>query len=341
MTRYPAPLRPGDVVGVTAPSSGVGPALRPRLEVALDLLRSQGYAVRLGECLDGTGVVSAPAADRAAELEAMLCDPEVRAVVPPWGGELAIDLLHLVDWDRVAGAEPTWVVGYSDISTVLTPLTLLTGWAGVHGANLMDTPFRQPDGLVSWQQLCASGPGARVVQQSPGRFQDRVFVDYARHPEATGLELDGRGTWERLDSEEPVELTGRLLGGCVETLTNLTGTPYLDVDTWADGHAPEGVLIHLEAAEADALTVARHLHGLRLAGFFDRAVGVLVGRTSAPDADGYTQREAVLDALGPLGVPLIAGVECGHVAPRMPMMSGALATAEWSPGRGVLTQRLA
>ena len=38
MTRYPAPLRPGDVVGVTAPSSGVGPALRPRLEVALGSL---------------------------------------------------------------------------------------------------------------------------------------------------------------------------------------------------------------------------------------------------------------------------------------------------------------
>ena len=45
------------------------------------------------------------------------------------------------------------------------------------------------------------------------------------------------------------------------------------------------------------------------------------------------------DALGPLGLPLVGGVECGHVAPRMPMVNGALATAEWSPGRGVLTQR--
>lgn len=340
MTLYPAPLRPGDVVGVTAPSSGVGPALRPRLEVALDALRGQGYAVRPGRCLDGGGVVSAPATERAAELEEMLCDPEVRAVVPPWGGELAIDLLHLVDWDRVAGAEPTWTVGYSDISTVLTPLTLLTGWASVHGANLMDTPFHQPAGLLPWWDLCASAPGEEVRQSSPGRYQDAVFVDYALHPGATELELDGTGSWQRLDSAKPVTLTGRLLGGCVETLTNLTGTPYLDVGAWADAHAPEGVLVHLEAAEADALTVARHLHGLRLAGFFDRAVGVLVGRTSAPDADGYTQLDAVLDALGPLGVPLVAGVECGHVAPRMPMMGGALATAEWTPGRGVLTQRL-
>ncbi|HSP59943.1 MAG TPA: S66 peptidase family protein [Ornithinimicrobium sp.] len=340
MTRYPAPLRPGDVVAVTAPSSGVAADLRPRLEVACEALRAQGYAVRLGACLDGDGVVSAPAAERAAELEEMLCDPTVRAVVPPWGGELAVDLLHLLDWGRIAAAGPTWMVGYSDISTVITPLTLLTGWASVHGANLMDTPYRQPEGLVAWWDLCRLSAGKGVQQRSPGRFQDRVFVDYARHPGATELELDGVGTWQRWDSDEPVALTGRLLGGCVETLTNLTGTPYLDVRAWAAAHAPEGVLLYLEAAGADALTVGRHLHGLRLAGFLDRAVGVLVGRTAAPDAPGYTQRDAVLDALGPLGLPVLAEVECGHVAPRMPMVNGALATAEWAPGHGVLRQRL-
>lgn len=340
MTTYPAPLRPGDVVGVTAPSSGVAPAHRPRLEVACDLLRSQGYAVRTGRCLDGTGVVSAPARERAAELEEMLCDPAVRAIVPPWGGELAVDLLPLLDWDRVAAAEPTWVVGYSDISTLITPLTLLTGWASVHGANLMDTPYRQPEGLATWWDLCGPTVGGEVVQRSPGRFQDAVFVDYAVQPGVTELELDAVGTWRRLDSDAPVTLTGRLLGGCVETLTNLTGTPYLDVAAWADAHAPEGVLVYVEAAAEGALTVGRHLHGMRLAGFFDRAVGVLVGRTAAPDAPGYAQRDAVMDALGPLGVPVVADVECGHVAPRMPMVNGALATAEWAPGRGVLTQRL-
>ena len=39
------------------------------------------------------------------------------AVVPPWGGELAIDLLDQLDWDALAAAEPTWLVGWSDICT--------------------------------------------------------------------------------------------------------------------------------------------------------------------------------------------------------------------------------
>ena len=38
----------------------------------------------------------------------------------------------------------------------------------------------------------------------------------------------------------------------------------------------------LEVAEADPFTVGRTLHSLRLAGWFDEANAVLVGRTPAP-----------------------------------------------------------
>ena len=93
--RYPAPLRPGDVIGVTSPSSGVPESLRPRLDVCVADLRDRGFEVEVGECMDGSGPVSAPAADRAAELTAMLTDHRIRAVVPPRGGALAIDLLPL------------------------------------------------------------------------------------------------------------------------------------------------------------------------------------------------------------------------------------------------------
>ena len=338
--RYPAPLRPGDVVGVTSPSSGVAPDLQGRLDVAVATVRARGFEVVVGDCMDGSGHVSAPAHERARELTAMLTDPAVRAVVPPWGGETAIDLLPLLDWDAIAAADPTWLVGFSDMSTVITPLTLLTGTATVHGNNLMDTPYDAPDGLLTWLDVVTLEAGSTFTQTSPGRHRTTGFSDYRNHPEVRDLVLDAAGRWTRLDGEGDVEAEGRLVGGCIETLCNLAGTRFGDVTGFARDHAPEGLLVYVEAAGDDAATICRNLHGMRLNGFFDAANAVLVGRTSAPPIASLTQHEAVLDALGGLGVPLIADVECGHVAPYLPLVNGALAHVTHTADRSQITQTL-
>jgi hypothetical protein len=57
---YPTPLCPGDLIAVTAPSSGVAPPLHPRLDLMLAHLRSQGFRVEEGRCLrDERGDASA------------------------------------------------------------------------------------------------------------------------------------------------------------------------------------------------------------------------------------------------------------------------------------------
>lgn len=335
--RYPRPLRPGDRVGVTSPSSGVAQKHRERLGVAVRDLEARGYEVVVGRCMDGSTHLSAPAAERAAELTGLLADPSVRAVVPPWGGETAVDLLPLLDFEQIGRAEPTWVVGYSDMATIITPLTLLTGVATVHGNNLMDTPYRTPQGLLSWLDIVEAAQGEPIAQTPPGRHRAAGWDDYAVHPEIRDLTLDTAGTWTRLDGGGDVDVAGRLIGGCVETLVNLAGTRYLDTAAFADG---DDLLVYVEACEDNAFTICRNLHGMRLAGFFDRAAAVLVGRTKAPDAPTLTQHEAVLDALAPLGVPIVADVECGHVPPYLPLVNGARARVVHTAGRSEIVQTL-
>lgn len=335
--RYPAPLRPGDTVGVTAPSSGVGDALRPRLDHNVRWLRERGHEVWVGECLGDDRVVSAPKERRAAELMAMLRDPSVRAIVPPWGGELAIDLLDQLDWDELATLEPTWVVGYSDISGLLLALTTRLGWATLHGTNLMDTAYRTPEGLLHWTDL-VSGPGP-FHQVSPGRVRVGAWDDWAADPTIDDMTLDDTGAWEVVGGGG-LDLTGRLVGGCVEIVSMLAATPYGDVPAFGRAHADDGLLVFLEVAEADPFTVARSLHSLRLAGWFDEATAVLVGRTPAPDADRLTQREAVLDALGGLDVPLVLGADIGHTQPWMPLVTGALARVVVGDGPAYVDQEL-
>ncbi|KOV63064.1 S66 family peptidase [Streptomyces sp. MMG1121] len=335
--RYPRPLRPGDRVGVTSPSAGVARELRGRLDVAIKEIEARGYEVVVGRCMDGSTHLSAPAAERAAELTGMLTDPVIRAVVPPWGGELAIDLLPLLDFEAIGRAEPTWVVGYSDMSTIITPLTLLTGVATVHGNNLMDTPYRAPEGLSSWLDIVAAPQGEPFAQTPPGRYRSGGYDDWTADPGIRQFTLDAEGGWTRLDGDGDVDVEGWLIGGCIETLGPLAGTRYLDTSRLA-GDEPQ--LVYVEACEDNAFTICRHLHGMRLAGFFDRAAAVLVGRTHAPDSPALTQHEAVLDALGPLGVPIVADVECGHVAPFLPLVNGARGRVVHTAARSGIVQTL-
>lgn len=194
-------------------------------------------------------------------------------MVPPWGGETAIDLLPLIDWEAERAAEPTWVVGYSDTSTVMTPLTLLTGVATLHGNNLMDAPYGTPEELVSWLDIVAAPPGHRFTQIPPELHRASGWDDWAKHPDARTLTLDVPGRWTRLDGSG-------------------------DVDA------------------------------------------VLVGRTSAADTASLTQHQAVLDALGPLDVPIVADVECGHVPPYLPLVHGARCQVVQTAARNEVAQTL-
>ncbi|WP_367180071.1 S66 peptidase family protein [uncultured Phycicoccus sp.] len=334
--RFPAPLRRGDRIGVTSPSSGVAGPAADRIDFCVGWLREAGYDVVVGAAMDGTGITSAPAAVRAAELTAMLCDPAIRCVVPPWGGETAIDLIDLLDWDALAAADPTWLVGFSDISTVLLPVTTRLGWATVHGDNLADTPYTPPAGLLRWLDI-VSAPG-------PHRQRDSGLVaDWWRFEEdsrATTWKQVGAGAWT-LHGADTLHVSGRLVGGCVETLANLAGTPYGDVAAFGRRHAEDGLVVYVEASGDDAATICRNLHGLRLAGWFEHARAVLVGRTNAADSPGMTQREAVLDALGRLGLPIVLDLEIGHVPPHLPLVNGALATVTVDGETREIVQRLA
>lgn len=321
MIRFPAPLRPGDRIGVTSPSAGVEGPGADRIDFCVDWLRGAGYDVVVGDLMDGSGITSGTAAARAAEMTAMLGDPSIRCVVPPWGGETAVDLVDLLDWRALAAAEPTWLVGFSDVSTLLVPLTTRLGWATLHGDNLADTPYAQPDGLLGWLDVLA-GPGPHR-QRDSGVVAD--WWRFAEDPHATTWKVVGDGRWS-LHGADSLRVTGRLVGGCVETLVNLAGTPYGDVAAFGREHEQDRLLIYVEAAGDDAATICRHLHGLRLAGWFEHARAVLVGRTSAPDHPQLSQREAVLDALGRLGLPIVWDMEIGHVPPHLPLVNGALAT---------------
>ena len=138
--KYPSAMKQGSTFGITAPSGGVNPSLHPRLDLSIDNLKSRGYATKEGKCLRvEVKHVSAPKQDRAADFLSMYLDDSIDAIFPPWGGELAIEILPMLDYEKLSSVRPKWVIGYSDTSTLLLALTIKLDIATVHGTNLMDS----------------------------------------------------------------------------------------------------------------------------------------------------------------------------------------------------------
>lgn len=334
---YPPPLRPRARIEVPAPSMGVPADLHPRLRDAVESLGQRGFDVRLREHATTEGLVPAPAVERARDLVDAFRTADV--VLPPWGGELAVELVGLVDWQELARSA-SWFVGWSDISTLLLPLTTLTGLATVHGANLMDEPWELPTEFVRWTDVVGLAPGSTLEQRSAPFRRSRPWGAWADEPLDRARAYEAPTGWRSLDGATDVRMRGRLIGGCLETVSLLAGTPFGDVPGFAERHAPEGTLVYLEAAESDAVGVLRMLSALRLAGWFDRANGVLVGRTAGRAVPGLTQEDAVRRALGDLGIPVLLDVDTGHVPPQLPLVNGALAEVALRDGSGTIVQHL-
>ncbi|HUG86904.1 MAG TPA: hypothetical protein VMM13_20205, partial [Euzebya sp.] len=130
------------------------------------------------------------------------------------------------------------MVGYSDIATLLLPLTTMTGIATLHGQNLMDTPYQVPAPLTSWLDVVTRERRATVVQGAAPVHGGPGVVDYAGGPTVREYVLDQPGAWRPLDLQAgPVRASGRLIGGCIETVSILAGTPYGDLSAFAAAHA--------------------------------------------------------------------------------------------------------
>jgi muramoyltetrapeptide carboxypeptidase len=338
----PKPLSPADLIAVTAPSSGVKGASLARLDLVLGHLRNRGYRVIEGKCLRSEHkTASASSHDRASELSNFLNNPEVSAVFPPWGGELASELLEKIDFEALRTVTPKWLLGFSDISTIQLPLTLIAGWATAHGPNLMDLAPTQTDPLTTGTLTVLESSMHEPIEQLSSEMFQKKWTDYAVRFDAP-LNLTERTVWKRLDgSAEPVSFRGRLIGGCLDTIAWLAGTRFGDVPSFVKRNQAEGVILFLENVEMAPPGLVRSLLALKRHGWFEGLAGLLIGRSAGPlpkSPDGLGYNEALIAVLGDLQYPVVYDVDIGHQPPQFVLINGAIAKVRFANGKGSITQ---
>lgn len=334
--RYPV-LKTGATIAVTAPSSGVQSELHNMFKRAYARMEEMGFHVMCGDTVwTQNKAKSSPAKVRADEFNKMVQNNNIDIIIPPWGGELLIEILEYVDFKNLP---EKWILGYSDTSTLLLAVTLMTGIATAHGPNLVDLRGEYSDDTTAaWNSVLSTKFGESVLQHSSKKFQTEWQHG---NPSPCVFHLTEQTVWRTVSGRNE-KIQGRLLGGCLDTIRHLVGTPYGDVNRFRELHLnDEPIIWYFENGEMNTTALRRTLVQMKLAGWFERSSGIMFGRSSANlTVDDYTVEDVYNELSGELQIPIIYDIDCGHVPPQITFINGSYAEVEVTEeGKGTVLQR--
>lgn len=295
----PPRLSPGDPIRVVA---GSGPVdVEPFRSGAETLQKRYELIYEEEEIFVREGFLAGSDEHRAAALNAALADPECGAVMMARGGYGLTRILPELDREALL-RNPKLIVGYSDV-TALLAWCIEMGVAAVHGPMLSDFgSLSTEDGLALFELLENPNPGAICSDLEP-------LVE---------------GVAE-----------GRLIGGNLEVLTRLLGTPWQP-----DFH---GAILFLEEVGEKPYRVDRQLTHLKAAGVFDRINGLILGDfTDCDEAEdgryrGVSVDDVLRERLGALPLPVVTKGGFGHGKRKRSIPCGIRALLDTR--RGTLTLR--
>ncbi|WP_368929979.1 S66 peptidase family protein [Bacillus pumilus] len=335
MIQFPQ-LQKGQTIGVTAPSSGVQPSLHDMFRLSCERMEKRGYDVVCGETVwKQEKAKSAPAVERAKELQYMMTCDKIDHIIPPWGGQLLMEVLEHLDFSSM---QKKWILGYSDTSALLLALTLKTGIATAHGPNLVDLRGEEFDQTTAmWERTLSAKKETEITQFSSSMYQKEWQHD---NPSKHVFHLTEPTAWHTVDQQE-MTVKGRLMGGCIDIIRHLAGTPFGDVKTFQKTFIKdEPILWYFENCALNAASVKRSLVQLKLAGWFDHCSGMMFGRSAVDvPVEGYHYQDVYEELHKELQIPIFYDIDCGHVPPQMTLINGAYAEVQLqSHGKAVLKQ---
>lgn len=279
------------------------------LELILDTIRAMGLVPRPAPNITARyGYLAGRDEERAAHLNAMYADPEVRAIFAVRGGWGCARILPHLDWEMIR-ANPKLLTGFSDITALHLALAARTDCPTIHGPNAASAW-----GRLSWDSFHSLAfEGETPTWRTPPGTEDRL------------AQRNGR-----VRTFRPGRASGPLLGGNLTVLTSLVGTPYLpDFD---------GAILFLEDTDEAQYRIDRMLTQLRLAGILGRLAGVVFGQCTdcvarnSSSIGGFTLSEVLSQHLTPLGIPAFQGALFGHIPDQFSIPVGVRAEIDATTG---------
>ena len=282
----PRRLQPGDTLGLVSPAGATFE--REPFAIAAESLRALGFKVKEGANARARyGHFAGTDAQRAQDVNAMFADPGVHGILAVTGGSGCNRIVDKLDYALIR-RNPKFFGGFSDITSLLNAIHARTGLV----------TFHSPTGASDWNPFSVDSFRRIVINAEAATLRNA--------PERSDSLAQRE---DRIRTLRSGSASGPLLGGNLAVLSSLAGSAFLP--------RFDGAILFLEDINEYIYRIDRMLSTLRLAGVLGRVNGVVLGGfTNCEPGDGFgtlTLDEVFDDYLLPLGVPVFAGAQFGHI----------------------------
>ena len=333
---YPKFLNEQDTIGITAPSDGITEKTDIyRLDNAIKKFENLGYKIReTNNVRNSFKGKSAPSRTQAKELEELYLEDLVKCIICTSGGDFLLEMLSEINFETIKN-NPKWIQGYSDPTGLLYTITTNLDIATIYADNFKSF------GMETWHESLNNNleilKGNIVNQNSFKKYESQR---YERRIGNEGYKLDSVVKWENINYEN-VDTKGRIIGGCIDILTELFGTRFDKTKEFIEKYKNDGIIWYFDNCELTIESLIRTLWKFKDNGWFDNTNAIIFGR-SATEKSCYdiTFKEAILGALEDLKIPIIINADIGHVSPRMTIINGAIANIKSKNGEGKISFEL-
>jgi muramoyltetrapeptide carboxypeptidase len=281
----PSRLAPGDTIGIVAPAS---PFSQERFNKGVAVLKSMGFRVPFDDDIFiKQGYLAGTDAQRADLINRLFADQEIKAIVCARGGFGAMRVLALLDYEAIK-KHPKVIVGFSDISALLSVLDTRCGLVAFHGP--MVTTLADADRETKASLLAALTSDVKL-ELAPAN--GRVI--------------------------KPGRASGLIGGGNLTTLCHLVGTPFAP--------SYNGKIVFFEDKGEAAYRIDRMLSQMKLAGCFEGVVGLVLGSfEDCGEFDEISGIAA--EMFKDTDIPVLAGFDIGHGKTNITIPLGIKATLD-------------
>lgn len=290
----PRGLIPGkSKVAITATSS---PMSAYEMKDALNFLKQENITYEIGDTVKNNNssyrYLSASDDDRAAEFMKYIVDDTIDCILCGRGGYGVLRILEKLDFATIR-KNPKIIIGFSDVTALLTPIFEHTGLVTFHGPVAVST-FNNFTQEHFKKVLFSNNNFEPIITQEP----NAIVIN------------EGKAK-------------GVLKGGNLRMIVSTLGTPY-------EPNFDNSILF-LEDVSEPAYKVDRMLSQLLISGKLKNCKGIIFGqfdnlnsRQAFHPGYSYTIREVIEQLYSKLNIPIMLGMPFGHVKDKLTLPLGIL-----------------